>query len=276
MSEKPLRILVIGAHPDDCEVTCGGTAALYRQAGHIVKFVSLTNGESGHHKIFGEELIAIRRAEAQAAADVIGIESEVLDFRDGRLEPTLEARGVLIRLIRKFDPDLVLTHRPNDYHPDHRYTSQLVCDAAYMVTVPPVEPEVPALRDNPAIAYVADNFQKPAPFEPTVVVDIEPTIESAVDMLHCHYSQFYGWLAYNHRYEHELPETDDERREFMGTLFRKRIGGLADRFRKQLLAVYGQQRGADIKWVEAFERCEYGRDWDQDLIRKLFPFVPVS
>lgn len=276
MSETPLRILVVGAHPDDCEITCGGTAALYRKAGHIVKFVSVTNGESGHHEIFGDELIAIRRAEAQAAADTVGIESEVLDFRDGRLEPSFEARCVLIRLIRKFNPDLVLTHRPNDYHPDHRYTSQLVCDAAYMVTVPPVVPEVPALRDNPAIAYVSDNFQKPAPFEPTVVVDIDPTIESVVDMLHCHKSQFYGWLAYNHRYDQELPESDDDRRQFLGRLFRDRIGGLADRFREQLIATYGNQHGAAVQWVEAFERCEYGRQWDEELIRKLFPFVPGS
>jgi LmbE family N-acetylglucosaminyl deacetylase len=274
MADTPLRILVIGAHPDDCEVTCGGTATLYRQAGHRVKFVSLTNGESGHHEIFGEELVEMRRAEAQAAAATAGIESAVLDFPDGRLEPSFEARCVLIQLIREFNPDLVLTHRPNDYHPDHRYTSQLVCDAAYMVTVPPVVPEVPALRDNPAIAYVADDFRKPIPFEPTVVVDIGSTIESAVDMLHCHTSQFYGWLAYNHRYDHELPAGDDERREFLGRLFRERIGGLADRFREQLVATYGEQRGAEIQWIEAFERCEYGRPWDQDLIRKLFPFVP--
>jgi LmbE family N-acetylglucosaminyl deacetylase len=276
MPETPLRILVVGAHPDDCEITVGGTAALYRQAGHIVKFVSMTNGESGHHEIFGDELIAIRRAEAKAAADTVGIESEVLDFRDGRLEPSFEARCVLIRLIREFNPDLVLTHRPNDYHPDHRYTSQLVCDAAYMVTVPPVVPEVPALRDNPAIAYVADNFQKPASFEPTVVVDIGPTIEAVVDMLHCHASQFYGWLAYNHRYDHELPESEDERRQFLGQLFRDRILNLADRFRGQLVTTYGQQRGNDVQWVEAFERCEYGRLWNQELIRKLFPFVPES
>lgn len=276
MSDSPLRILVIGAHPDDCEITCGGTATLYRQAGHVVKFVSVTNGESGHHEIPAEKLVAIRRAEAQAAADKTGIESEVLHFRDGQLEPSYEARRVLIRLIREFTPDLVLTHRPNDYHPDHRYTSQLVCDAAYMVTVPPVVPEVPALRDNPAIAYVADNFQKPIPFDPTVVVDIEPTIESAVDMLHCHKSQFYGWLAYNHRYDIDLPESDLDRREFLGRMFRERIGGLADRFREQLVSTYGKIRGPQIRFIEAFERCEYGRQWDRDLIRKLFPFVPPS
>lgn len=274
MSEAALRILAIGAHPDDCEITCGGTAALYRQSDHVVKFVSVTNGESGHHEILGDELVAIRRAEAQAAADLLGIESEVLEFRDGRLEPSLDARCRLIRLIREFNPDLVLTHRPNDYHPDHRYTSQLVCDAAYMVTVPAIVPDVPALRDNPAIAYVADGFLKPAPFEPTVVVDIGSTIESVVEMLHCHSSQFYGWLAYNHHYEHELPESDAERRAFLGQLFRDRIGGLADRFRNELLATYGDERGAEIRWVEAFERCEYGRRWNEDLIRKLFPFVP--
>lgn len=276
MSETPLRILVVGAHPDDCEITCGGTATLYRQAGHVVKFVSVTNGEAGHHEIFGDELIAIRRAEAKAAADTQGIESEILDFRDGQLQPTIEARNVLIRLIREFNPDLVLTHRPNDYHPDHRYTSQLVCDAAYMVTVPPVVPEVPALRDNPAIAYVADNFQKPAPFEPTVVVDISSTIESVVDMLHCHTSQFYGWLAYNHHYEQDLPESEDGRREFLGQLFRDRIGGLADRFRNQLISAYGEEQGRRIQWIEAFERCEYGRPWDEELIQKLFPFLPGS
>jgi N-acetylglucosamine malate deacetylase 1 len=273
MTETPLRILAVGAHPDDCEITCGGTATLYRQAGHVVKFVSMTNGESGHHEIFGDELIAIRRAEAKAAADTVGIESEVLEFRDGRLEPSFEARCVLIQLIREFNPDLVLTHRPNDYHPDHRYTSQLVCDAAYMVTVPPVVPEVPALRDNPAIAYVADNFQNPAPFEPTVVVDIGSTIEAAVDMLHCHTSQFYGWLAYNHKYESELPESDNERRQFLGQFFRDQIGGLADRFQEKIVATYGKKRGREIQWIEAFERCEYGRPWNDELLRKLFPFV---
>lgn len=275
MTENPLRILVIGAHPDDCDITCGGTAALYRQSGHIVKFVSVTDGSCGHHELSGDELIAVRRAEAGAAGETLGIDYDVLDFPDGWLKPSHEARRVLIRLIREFGPDLILTHRPNDYHPDHRYTSQLVCDSAYMVTVPAVVPELPILRENPAIAYVADRFEKPIPFEPTVVVDIEPTIESAVDMLHCHESQFYGWLAYNHQYEDRVPKSDEARREFLGQLFRDRIASLADRFRDQLIATYGEERGRKIRWVEAFERCEYGRTWDRDLIARLFPFVPT-
>lgn len=271
---NPLRVLVVGAHPDDCDIMAGGTAALFRRDGHTVRFVSVTNGESGHHQTFGEELVAIRRAEAAASGAVLGIEYDVLDFRDGRLAPTYGARCVLIRLIREFNPDLILTHRPNDYHPDHRYTSQLVCDAAYMVTVPAVAPEAPALRDNPAIAYVADEFTKPYPFEPKVVVDIGPVIESVVDMLHCHTSQFYGWLAYNHRYEDELPETDEARREWLGGFYRDRIAWVADAYRGLLTQTYGDDAGQPVQWAEAFEPCEYGREWDAALIRQLFTFLP--
>ena len=273
---EPLRILVIGAHPDDCDIMAGGTAALYRQDGHQVKFVSVTNGESGHHRTFGEELVAIRKAEAAASGAVLGIEYDVLDFRDGRLEPSYEARCVLIRLIREFQPDLILTHRPNDYHPDHRYTSQLVCDAAYMVTVPAVAPEVPALRDNPAIAYCADCFQKPYPFDAQVIVDIDPVLESVVDMLHCHKSQFYEWLAFNHQYEDQLPEEDVERRSWLGEWYRERIEWVADDFRGLAVSSLGEDKGRAIRYAEAFEPCEYGSEWNQAVIERLFPFIRAA
>ena len=156
---KPLRMLVIGAHPDDCELKAGGLTALYRAAGHQVKYVSVTNGEAGHQTRPPAELIATRRSEADEVAALMGIEYDILGNRDGRLLPTLDARFELIALIRRFQPDLILTHRPNDYHPDHRATSTLVCDAAYMVIVPHIVPEVPALRVNPVIAYLSDHFQ---------------------------------------------------------------------------------------------------------------------
>ena len=183
MADQSLRILVFGAHPDDCDIKAGGTAALYQQAGHTVKFVSLTNGESGHQKLSGPELAGIRRAEATAAGKSLGVEYDVLQNRDGYLQPTIEARFEIIKLIRRFEPDLILTHRPNDYHPDHRYTSQLVCDAAYMVTVPPIVPDVPALRENPVIAYLSDHFTRPYPFSPSVVIDIEPVWDRLIDAL---------------------------------------------------------------------------------------------
>lgn len=270
---QPLRVLVIGAHPDDCDIMAGGTSALWRRHGHEVKFISVTNGDAGHHLKSGPELAAIRKAEAAAAGRVLGIEYEVLDFHDGQLAPTFEARCVMIERIRSFRPDLVLTHRPNDYHPDHRYTSQLVCDAAYMVTVPAVVPQSPILRDNPAIAYVADSFLRPYPFTPRVVVDIEPTIELVVDQLHCHKSQFYEWLAFNHRYEDQLPASDAGRREWLGNWYRGRIDWIAHKHRDLIAQTYGQEHAAKVRWAEAFEPCEYGAEWSDALIRRLFPFV---
>ena len=183
---NPLKILVIGAHPDDCEIKAGGVTALYRQAGHHVKFVSVTNGEAGHQRLQPAELAATRKSETDAVARLMGIEYEVLGNRDGQLQPTVEARFELIALIRRYRPDLILTHRPNDYHPDHRATSTLVCDAAYMVIVPHIVPQVPALRVNPVIAYLSDHFQRPAPFEPSIVIDVEPVLEQIVDQMECH------------------------------------------------------------------------------------------
>src|ERR1700683_5406673 len=150
---QPLRILVLGAHPDDADIKTGGTSTKWRRLGHEVKLVSVTDGGAGHQTLRRPALAERRRAEARAAGAVIGATYDILDQRDGELMPTLEARYQLIRLIRTFKPDLILTHRPNDYHPDHRYTSQLVQDAAYMVTVPAVVSDVPHLSDDPVILY---------------------------------------------------------------------------------------------------------------------------
>jgi LmbE family N-acetylglucosaminyl deacetylase len=169
MPGSSLRLLIIGAHPDDADYGAGGLAALYRAAGHTVKMVSLTNGDAGHQSLRGAELARRRRTEAQAAGAVIGATYEVFDNHDGQLLPTLENRWQVIRLIRLFQPDLVVTHRPNDYHPDHRYTSQLIQDAAYMVTVPAIVPDTPHLSRDPVITYMFDHFEKPYPFRPSVV-----------------------------------------------------------------------------------------------------------
>lgn len=273
MSE-PLRILVIGAHPDDCDLKAGGVAALYRRLGHRVRFVSMTNGESGHHEMSGEELAGRRREEARRSGEVLGIVYDVLHHRDGRLQPDLDARFHLIGLIREERPDLILTHRPNDYHPDHRYTSQLVCDAAYMVTVPPVVPEVPALRDNPVIAYLSDHFTRPYPFSPAVAVDVEPVLEEIAAMLDCHESQFYEWLPYNGFCE-EPPADSSARREWVREMYCGMTAPLADRHRDLLIAGYGEERGRTIRYIEAFEPCEYGAPLTDENLPRLFPFLPT-
>jgi LmbE family N-acetylglucosaminyl deacetylase len=273
MPDELLRLLIIGAHPDDADYAAGGTAALYRQAGHVVKMVSVTNGAAGHHLPPGAEMARRRRAEAAAAGAVIGAAYETWDHPDGDLLPTLENRALVIRLIRSFKPDLVLTHRPNDYHPDHRYTSLLVQDSAYLVTVPAVVPDTPHLMRDPVIAYLPDDFQKPYPLEPTVAVDVGPVLERIVDMLDCHKSQFYEWLAYNHGYLDRLPADGAGRRTFLADQVKTRLRRRADQYRSLLVRLYGRERGEKVEYAEAFEPCEYGAPLDDAARLRLFPFV---
>ena len=276
MPDRPLRLLIIGAHPDDADFAAGGMAALYRAHGNVVRMVSLTNGDAGHHERAGPELAKRRLAEATAAGAVIGADYELFDNHDGELLPTLENRAQVIRLIRTFDPDLVLTHRPNDYHPDHRYTSQLVQDAAYMVTVPAVVPGVRHLAKNPVIAYLPDNFQKPCPLEPAIAVDVGPVLDKIVSMLCCHVSQFFEWLPFNAGVLHEVPTGDAPRRASLEGLVCARLRQQADRFRKLLLLQYGEDRGRRVEYAEAFEGCEYGSPLDAAARKRLFAFVPFA
>jgi LmbE family N-acetylglucosaminyl deacetylase len=269
------RILVLGAHPDDADYKAGGTAARWRRLGHEVKFVSVTNGGAGHHKLRGEELVARRNAEARAAGAVIGATYDVLDNPDGALMPTLEARHQIIRLIRAFKPDLVLTHRPNDYHPDHRYTSVMVQDSAYMLTVPAVCPDTPHLERDPIILYLSDDFKKPNPFSADVVVDIGMEMDTVVDMLHCHSSQFYEWLPYNGGYADKVPDSDSARRDWLKEKTQQRIRPLADRHRDAVVRIYGVELGHKIEYIEAFEVSEYGAPLDDDVRARLFPFLPT-
>ncbi len=273
--ERRLRILAIGAHPDDNELKVGGTAALWSQAGHTVHFVSLTNGATGHHEIGGIELARRRAAEAQAAAAVIGITAQVLDTMSGQLDASLDRRREVIRLIRNFQPDLILGPRPWDYHPDHRYTAVLIQDAAYVVTVPNNEPLTPHLASNPHIMYVSDSFRKPCPFTPDIVIDIDATVEQKMEMAHRHTSQMYEWLPFNTGVLGEVPPASDEagRRHWLSERRLPGFAAEADRYRDLLVRWYGPERGQRVRYAEAFEACEYGAPLPQQTLRRLFPFV---
>jgi LmbE family N-acetylglucosaminyl deacetylase len=272
MSTQKLRVLIFGAHPDDPDFSAGGVAALYAQQGHTVKMISLTNGDAGHHEEGGAPLAWRRRAEAAAAGAALGVEYITLDIHDGTLLPTLENRNLVIGHIRAFAPDLVMVHRPNDYHPDHRYASQLVQDASYMVTVPNVVSNVPHLRTMPVIVHTWDHFQKPYPFQPHVVVAIDEVIEQKVDALHCHTSQVYEWLPYNGRYLEEVPADLASRRNWLRSRYEARLRRAAELYRAQLIQLYGVQRGQAVQFAEAFEACEYGLPLTESNRSALFPF----
>jgi LmbE family N-acetylglucosaminyl deacetylase len=264
-----LHVIAIGAHPDDCEFYFGGTAAKLAAQGHQVKFVSLTNGDAGHHLISGPELAARRRNEAQEAARRLGIAAwEVLDHHDGLFLPDLAARLEIIRRLRLWQADIVLTHRLNDYHPDHRYTSQLVQDSAYMVLVPNICPDVPVLRRNPVYLYFEDDFQKPIPFSPDVVVAIDDVWTIKLDALDAHASQFYEWLPWVDWNEEKVPADPGERKAWLeGKVSRP----LRPHIRAQLEQRYGAHRAGHIRHAEAFELCEYGRRPAPDELDRMFP-----
>jgi N-acetylglucosamine malate deacetylase 1 len=266
-----LHILIIGAHPDDAEESCG-TAAKFVAAGHKVKLVSVTNGDAGHQTMGGGELARRRAAEAKNSGAVIGVEYEILDNHDGELLPTLENRRKIIRLIRNWQADIVITHRPNDYHPDHRNTAQLVLDAAYMVTVPNICPEAPICKKNPVFLYTSDDFTKPTPFEPDVVVGIDETIEKKIDMYCCHVSQFFEWLPFNSGRLDQVPKDKAERREWVAKRYRRGAEELANQYRSKLIELYGQEKGSKIKYAEAYQDSEYGSRLTKQNIPILFPF----
>ncbi len=265
-----LNILVIGAHPDDPDYKVGATAYKWIQKGHNVVFVSVTNGNAGHHELTAEQLERTRREEARRAGEVIGAKYIVLDNNDGELMPTFENRLEIIRLIREHKADVVITHRPYDYHPDHRYTGQLVLDAAYMVTVPTIVPNIPHLERNPMFLYMSDGFTQPVPFEPDVCIDIDDVVEKKLDMLHEHTSQFYEWLPFNRGVLDQVPENEGERREWMGADWRTHF--YADPYRDKLIELYGRQRGTRITYAECFQDSEYGVRLTEDNLKYYFPF----
>ncbi len=269
----PLRLLIFGAHPDDGEFHAGGLATLFRRHGHLVKMVSLTNGEAGHHTHSAADLVPLRRAEAAAAAAVIGAESAVWNHRDGQLEPTLNLRWQVIRELRTYQPDLVLTHRTNDYHPDHRAVGHVVRDASYLVTVPAICRDVPALMRDPVVAYLPDRFTKPQPIAGDVVVDVEDCVPTVVAMLACHRSQVFEWLPYNQGILPEVPRTMAEQTAWLANWYESRLRPLADRYRAELIAQYGEQRGAEIKYAEIFEISEYAAPLTASERARLFGFL---
>lgn len=267
-----LRVIAFGAHPDDCDGRAGGVAAKYAALGHHVKFVSLTNGDAGHQSEGGGALAMRRRKEAKEAGRRIGIEYETLDNHDGELLPTLAVRQQVIRKIREWRADIVMAPRPNDYHPDHRYTGVLVQDAAYMVVVPNVCPDTPALRKNPVFFYFQDEFQRPNPFRPDVAVSIDDVIEKKLSMLDAHTSQMYEWLPWVAGRLESVPRDPAARREWLRA---GRFRPVPDTVRQILKKWYGAQAGS-IRHAEAFELCEYGRRPSDEDIRKLFPFFPAN
>ncbi len=268
--DEKINVVVIGAHPDDCDIDVGGTAIKFAQMGHNVLFVSVTNGDAGHHEKGGGALAKIRRAEAEEAGKRFGVTYKVLDNHDGELMPTLDVRLDIIRLIRNWKADIVIGPRPNDYHPDHRNTAILLQDAAYMVIVPNVAPDTPPLKNNPVFMFTQDNFKKPQPFEPNVTVDITDVFDQKIFAMSAHESQFFEWLPWTSGSLDQVPKGDKERLEWLSKWRTSEISG---EMKESLTKWYGAEKGRHAKYAESFEICEYGRRPSDEEIKKLFPML---
>lgn len=270
VSSNSIRVIMIGAHPDDCDQDGGGTAALFASMGHAVKFVSVTNGDAGHQTQGGGALAKRRMEEAKEAGKRFGVVYDVLDHHDGELLPTLEVRLDIIRKIREWNADIVIAPRPNDYHPDHRYTGILVQDAAYMVAVPNVAPDVAPLKKNPVFLYFQDFFQRPNPFRPDIAIDISAVFDQKVHAMDAHESQMYEWLPWIGGYLDKVPAGKADRKKWLA---QNRTVRMTPAVQIALEKWYGKEKAIKVKHAEAFEICEYGtQPTDADIMR-LFPMM---
>lgn len=268
-----LRIIIFGAHPDDPEYRGAGVAMKWARAGHHVKLVATTNGDIGHWQSAGGPLALRRLKEVQEVARKLGVTNEVLDIHDGEILPTLENRKLITRLIRQWNADIVITNRPNDYHPDHRYTSVLVQDSAFMVAVPFFVPDVPPLKRNPVFLYTSDRFRKPNPFTPDVAVGIDEVIEPTLDALLVMESQIHeGGANGDASLFPADPAARQRRSQQVREELARRYSREADNFRDVLVKFYGAERANKIRYAQAFEICEYGRQPSQAELKQLFPF----
>jgi LmbE family N-acetylglucosaminyl deacetylase len=264
-------MLVVGAHPDDAELMCGGTVIRLIDAGGQAAFISMTDGSAGHHRLSGAALAERRREETRAVEHLLGVSYRVLDNLDGSLTDGIETRNQLISIIRKYEPSLIVTHRPNDYHTDHRHTSLLVQDAAYLVAVPNVCPTMPALTYNPVVMYAADSFRKPLPFRPDLLVDITDVYEKKLQAIACHESQFFEWLPHVQHIDEPPPSGPSERLRWLD----RHWGGRTQlqRWRDCLAPRLRPAELERIRQLEAFEACEYGGPLDARSAKELLPFA---
>jgi LmbE family N-acetylglucosaminyl deacetylase len=272
--KRELSVLFIGAHPDDADIQFGGTAIKYLQLGHTVTYLTLTNGDAGHHIEGGGALAQRRRKESQNVAKFLGLNYMVLDNHDGELQATVENRKKVIQVIREVKPNLIITHRPNDYHADHRNTSLLVQDAAYLVCVPNIVPFVPRLEFNPVIVYHQDHFTKPAPFTPEIFVDITDVIDRKLEALSFHESQIFEWIPFIEGYLQDVPKEKGERLPWLKMLWGNPSN--VNQFLPQLKEKVALEAFNAIHHIEAFERCENGGRLTDENVKILIPFVIIN
>jgi LmbE family N-acetylglucosaminyl deacetylase len=268
---RPLRIVAMGAHPDDAEQKFGGTAALFAAQGAKVKLMALTNGDVGHFAQAGGPLAQRRKKEVEACHKTLGVDTEVLDIHDGELMADLETRRKVANVIREYQADIVLSHRPYDYHPDHRAVGTLANDTAVLVVAPFFSPYTPPTKRNPIYLYYSDVFTHPYPFDPIIAVGFDDVAQKKWDCISAMPSQFGDADSWQARYRTNVPTDEAARKAFLLDAVKQNSAHVADQYRSLLVELYGDQKGRAIKYAEAFELNQYGTQATADELKGMFP-----
>ena len=271
-----LRIIAFGAHPDDAELKASGVAALWAAAGHKVKFVAMTNGDVGHFATAGGPLARRRKAEVAECARILGIENEVMDIHDGELVPSLENRKTMARLIREWQADIVMGHRPYDYHPDHRYTGVLMDDSAVVVVAPFFVPDTPPTQEKPRVHVLLGRLPGSQAVHAEHGRRDRRRGGEEMGVRYAMPSQFGDADSWQGRTLANVPKGDRERAAYLLDIVKKRNMAVADQYRDRLVALYGAERGKKVQYAEAFQLGQYGRQASADELKGMFPAEVVS
>ncbi len=273
---KQIRVIIFVAHPDEAEEYTGGTAALFAQMGHAVKFVSLTNGDAGHYSEERAALAKRRLAEAQEAGKILGVEYQVLDHHDGELQATIEVRKEVIRLTREWKADIVIGFHPTGgSHADNRTAGEAVRDAAAFIAFTPLlVPNVPPLKKSPLYLLTPDYHAKQF-YRPDIAIDVDSVIDKKMDAIAAHVSQVYEFGPWQRGILEKVPTGQAERKEFLWSQQKNYFDPTKDRpeLKPVLEKWYGPERARTIQYAEVFEIADYGRYPNDDEIRELFPML---
>ena len=261
MAEKgEFRAMFVVAHPDDADIHAGAMVSKLVQAGARVRIVSLCNGDKGHQSMTSAALAARRLGEAQRAAAVFGVEDyTVLPNHDCEIEPNLKTRAEVTRIIRRFAPHVVFTHRTCDYHADHRATGTLVMDATYLLGVPLWCPDVPRPEVLPVVYSITDTFSVPRMLRPDVLISADSRMDTVLNAIMCHESQVFEWLPWDRPEMGAVPDSSDPdaQRAYMERVWFADKRTDAERFAADWQRQYP---GLPVpKYMEAYELSEYGR-----------------
>ncbi|MGZ0147795.1 PIG-L deacetylase family protein [Kribbella sp. WER1] len=268
-----LKVLVVGAHPDEADMYAGGTSALLADAGHAVKYLSLTNGDAGHHALERGPLARRRAHEAVDAARLLGVlEYEIWEYHDGELEASIEVRRRVIAALRSWRADVVIAfHGEVPGHPDNRAAGRVVRDAVSFTSVPNVVPDSPAL-DRPPLCLLMPDYGSLEGHRHDVAVDVDPAIEAKLGACAAHATQFFEFAPYQRGLIDQVPPDGDwpARREFILTYWDEFMA-VGEDVRPALAKYYGEEHADAVRHAETFQLADYGRTVSDEELRRLLP-----